>query len=75
MSERDGPADQPEPTPTEYDPVYGLPRRAVEEWLARNPRLRQEYEVEEWLNRNPPLRAEYEAARRQGKVPLLSAGQ
>jgi len=33
----------------EFDPVYGLPRRAVEEWLARNPRLREEYEVEEWL--------------------------
>jgi GrpB-like predicted nucleotidyltransferase (UPF0157 family) len=28
----------------EYEPVYGLPRRAVEEWLARNPRLREEYE-------------------------------
>jgi hypothetical protein len=29
----------------EYDPVYGLPRRSVEEWLARNPRLRKEYEA------------------------------
>jgi hypothetical protein len=38
----------------EYDPVYGLPKRAVEEWLARNPQLREEYEVREWLARNPP---------------------
>ncbi len=37
--DKDGPAQRPE-----YDPVYGLPRRAVEEWLARNPRLREEYE-------------------------------
>src|SRR3954469_16343395 len=28
-----------------YDPVYGLPRRAVEEWLARNPAIRDEYEA------------------------------
>ncbi len=72
--ERDGPADQPEPAPPEYEPVYGLPRRAIEAWLARNPRLRKEYE-EEWLDRNPPLRAEHEAARRQGEVPLPSGGQ
>jgi hypothetical protein len=56
------------PWPNEYEPVYGLPRQAVEEWLARNPRLREEYEVEAWLARNPPLRAEYEAAVRQRKA-------
>ncbi len=28
-----------------YDPVYGLPRLAVEEWLAHNPKLREEYEA------------------------------
>ena len=39
----DGCARKPEQEP-EYDPVYGLPRRAVEDWLARNPRLREEYE-------------------------------
>lgn len=58
-----------DPTPqTEYDPVYGLPRRAVEEWLARNPQLKEEHELLEWLARNPPLRREYEEARRQGLV-------
>src|SRR5688572_7920797 len=29
----------------QYDPVYGLPRRAVEDWLARNPQIREEYEA------------------------------
>jgi hypothetical protein len=24
---------------TVFDPVYGLPQRAVDEWLARNPQL------------------------------------
>jgi hypothetical protein len=37
-----GLADQPSPADTEYDPVYGLPLRAVDEWLARNPRLREQ---------------------------------
>jgi hypothetical protein len=32
-------------TRDQYDPVYGLPRRAVEEWLARNPKIREEYEA------------------------------
>lgn len=50
----------------DYDPVYGLPRRAVEEWLARNPTLRQQHEVEEWIARNPPLRQKYQAAQQQG---------
>ena len=40
-----GMAAQPGPPPPVHDPVYGLPRRAVEEWLARNPRLKQEYEA------------------------------
>jgi hypothetical protein len=39
---------------TKYDPIYGLPKWAVQEWLARN----------------PPLREEYEAAVRQKKVAL-----
>ena len=30
----------------EYDPIYGLPWRAVEEWLARNPGLKEKYEAE-----------------------------
>ena len=29
----------------EYDPVYGLPGRALDEWLARNPALREEYDA------------------------------
>jgi hypothetical protein len=51
----------------EYDPVYGLPRRAVQEWLAHNPRLRKEYAVQEWLAHNPPLREEYERTLQQGR--------
>lgn len=58
----------------EYDPVYGLPKRAVEEWLARNPGLREEHTVREWLARNRPLRSEYDAALRErwikGRVPV-----
>lgn len=61
---RDDPIPQPE-----YDPVYALPRRSLEEWLARNPQLRKEYEVQEWLARNPSLRREYEEARKQDLVP------
>ncbi len=30
----------------EYEPVFGLPRRSVEEWLARNPDFRAIYEAE-----------------------------
>ena len=26
----------------DYDPVYGLPRRAVDDWLGRNPRIQEE---------------------------------
>jgi hypothetical protein len=59
---------------TEYDPVYGLPQRAVDEWLARNPRLREEYTVEAWLARNPLLRAEYEAGRTMGGRPSTRSG-
>jgi hypothetical protein len=28
-----------------YDPFCGLPSRAVDEWLARNPALREEYDA------------------------------
>ena len=34
-------SEQASPADTQYDPVYGLPLRAVDEWLARNPRLRK----------------------------------
>jgi hypothetical protein len=40
----------------EYDPVYGLPRRAVEEWLARNPTLKREYEAMLQARAQPPSR-------------------
>jgi hypothetical protein len=30
----------------EYEPVYGLPRHEVEQWLERNPHLREKYEAE-----------------------------
>ena len=47
----------------EYDPVYGLPRLAVLEWLARNPGPAESttYEVEEWLAHVPALREEFDA--------------
>ncbi len=45
-----------------FDPVYGLPKHAIDEWLARNPKLREEYELQQWLDQNPPLRKQYEAA-------------
>jgi hypothetical protein len=34
------------PAEAEFDPVYGLPWRAVREWLDRNPQLMEEYEAE-----------------------------
>jgi hypothetical protein len=34
-----------DPNREKYDPVYGLPQRAVDEWLARNPEIRDEYEA------------------------------
>ena len=33
------------PVDTTFDPVYGLPQRAVDDWLARNPRLRKPSEA------------------------------
>jgi hypothetical protein len=29
-----------------FEPIYGLPRRSLDAWLARNPQLRKEYEIE-----------------------------
>jgi len=40
----------------EYDPVYGLPIKSVERWLARNPRLREEYEAELRRRMDSPAR-------------------
>lgn len=34
--------------PTELDafePIYGLPKRSLDEWLSRNPRLKKEYDA------------------------------
>jgi hypothetical protein len=31
---------------TEYDPIYGLSRRSVNDWFARNPKLRKKHEAE-----------------------------
>lgn len=33
------------PVNGQYDPIYGLPRRAVDEWLKHNPVLKQEYDA------------------------------
>jgi hypothetical protein len=54
---------EPVSAATDYDPVYGLPQHAVEDWLAHNPRLKKEYAVPQWLDRNRPLSKEQEAAR------------
>jgi hypothetical protein len=29
-----------------FEPIYGLPKRSLDEWLSRNPLLKQEYEIE-----------------------------
>ena len=29
-----------------FEPVYGLPKQSLEEWLARNPALRKDYGAE-----------------------------
>ena len=36
---------QKRPEPPEFEPIYGLPRRSLDAWLARNPKLKQEYEA------------------------------
>lgn len=41
-----GKADDPTVLYPEDDPIYGLPRQSIERWLARNPRLREEYDTE-----------------------------
>ena len=30
----------------QFEPVYGLPTRSLNEWLSRNPALKEEYEAE-----------------------------
>lgn len=61
------------PTWPGYDAVYGLPRWAVEQWLAENPRFQDEYKVKEWLARNPTLHAEYQARVHGGVSPAPAA--
>jgi hypothetical protein len=29
----------------EFEPIYGLPKSSFDEWIARNPALRKEYEA------------------------------
>jgi hypothetical protein len=29
----------------EFDPIYGLPRRSLDEWLSRNPALKKDHEA------------------------------
>jgi len=41
-----GKAGEPTSSSTGDDPIYGLPRHSVEQWLARNPRIREEYDAE-----------------------------
>jgi hypothetical protein len=37
-------SDAPPQEQSEYEPVYGMTPRQLEEWLAHNPQLRPEYE-------------------------------
>lgn len=32
--------------PDEFEPIYGLPKRSLDEWLSRNPALRKDYDAE-----------------------------
>jgi hypothetical protein len=34
-----------ERAPEQFDPIYGLPRRSLDEWLSRNPALKKDYEA------------------------------
>ena len=29
-----------------FEPIYGLPKRSLDEWLSRNPQLKKEYDIE-----------------------------
>jgi hypothetical protein len=29
----------------QFEPIYGLPRRSLDEWLSRNPGLKKDYEA------------------------------
>ncbi len=29
-----------------FEPIYGLPHRALQEWLSQNSQLRQDYDIE-----------------------------
>lgn len=29
-----------------FEPIYGLPKRSLDEWLSRNPQLKKDYERE-----------------------------
>ena len=29
----------------QFDPIYGLPTRSLDEWLSRNPALKKDYEA------------------------------
>ena len=33
-------------TADNFDPVFGLPKRSLEEWLARHPSMRTKYDAE-----------------------------
>jgi len=45
-----------------FEPIYGLTKRSLDDWLARNPRLRQQYDEQ------LAARAQREAAKRAAKT-------
>lgn len=32
--------------PNRFEPIYGFPTRSIDEWLARNPKLKEKYDAE-----------------------------
>lgn len=32
--------------PNKFDPIYGFPTRSIDEWFARNPKLKADYDAE-----------------------------
>ena len=51
-----------------YEPIYGLPRRSLQEWLSYNPLLKKDYEAE-LLARSLPNRAVHDKRGSHKGVP------
>lgn len=63
-----GVAAEPGPPGSDYDPIYGLSRRAINDWLARNPQLKREHDAQLRLL-SPPTACTAPALRREAGKP------